>query len=138
MKLTKKWWMIYYLMLDSMEWEHITEEDIDNMMEGYEDPDKRWPHVRATLEYCIIKYDNNCANSHKQICDLISALIFLLPCDDCSSHFQVYVDNYPVPKTRKELLEWIIRAHDNVNFHNWKETLGSVEWLKNISNRITL
>lgn len=115
----------------------ITEEMIDDMMEWNEDKRLWWPHVRYVLESIIINYDNKKKSDRKHFLQFIESLINLMPCEECASHFQAYVRANPIPWNRKDILDWLIIAHDNVNEHLWRDRLWFVDWLKNISLRIT-
>lgn len=116
--------------------ELITEEMIDDMMIGNTDARVWWPHVWATLESIIINYENNNKTDRKFLIQFIEALIALMPCEECAWHFQQYVRQNPIPWNRKDILDWLIVAHDNVNEHTGKNRLWFVEWLRNISIRI--
>lgn len=121
-----------WLMID---W--ISEENIDVMMEGYDQKEVRWPDLWATLEKIAIAY--NPENKYVLLQFLLN-LANLMPCEECWDHFRDQVhDNWDKIDwwiTRIELLDMVIKMHNNVNTRNWKKTLSFKEGLKNISDRI--
>lgn len=114
----------------------ITEDMIDDMMEWNQDKRVWWPHVWSVLESIIINYENWNKNDRKYFIQFIEALINLMPCEECAWHFQHYIRENPIPWNRKDILNWLIVAHDNVNEHLGRDRLWFVEWLRNISMRI--
>jgi len=75
------------------------------------------------LESVVIAYENPSKQDRKYLIQFVQALIALMPCNECAEHFQKYVRENPIPRTRKELLDWLITAHDNVNERNGKDRL---------------
>ena len=115
----------------------ITEENIDIMMAWYDQREVWWPDIWATLEYVALSYDPG--NKYVLLQFLLN-LANLMPCEECWDHFRDQVhenrDKIDWWITRIELLDMIIKMHNNVNTWNWKPTLTFKEWLKNISDRI--
>jgi len=85
---------------------------------------KIWgPHAWFLIDSVCIGYPNNPTKKYKKnMKKFIYSLRYLLPCIICRNHFKTFCKNnpldYDILKSKKKIILWIIKAHNNSNEKN--------------------
>lgn len=91
-------------------------------------PEVWGPHAWIFLHSVTFDYPDDPSESIKeQYKSFFESLQIVLPCDMCRNHFKENLKKFPltknVLKSRKNLIEWLIDIHNNVNQSNNKPKL---------------
>lgn len=65
----------------------------------------------------------------KQIINLFTSIMMLLPCNECKSHFKGYMERKPIEEhvgTREEILKWVGDLHNEVKAMSDKSPLKTL------------
>ena len=89
------------------------------------EPNVWGPHAWIFLHSITLNYPENPSEKDKlEIMDFFHKLPNVLPCQTCSHHFKDNLKKYPISKrvhSKKELVEWLIDIHNEVNKLNNKK-----------------
>lgn len=91
-------------------------------------PPSVWgPFFWHTIHIIALGYPKNPTYTDKKCAkDFYESLAFLLPCSVCREHYKEHITKKPLTPfldTRKDLLQWTIDIHNEVN-----KMLGKPEW----------
>jgi hypothetical protein len=93
------------------------------------------PHAWIFLHSVTFDYpDNPSTKVKEQYKSFFDSLQYVLPCEMCRNHYKENLRRFPVTnnvlKSRKNLIEWLIDIHNNVNQTNHKPKLKYQEVVK--------
>tara|TARA_B100001123_G_C15337334_1_gene1033342 strand:+ start:5479 stop:5886 length:408 start_codon:yes stop_codon:yes gene_type:complete len=88
------------------------------------------------LHSITFNYPENPNYDEKQIYqNFFENLKFVLPCPNCQKHYAENIRKHPIRlDTRKELIEWLIDIHNEVNIINNKKTYSYQEVYQKYNN----
>ena len=98
-------------------------------------PPEIWgPMFWSTLHIMSLAYPDDPTYSEKRAAkELFNALVYLLPCPVCRSHYKVILQVMPVESwldNRKSLVEWVWMMHNEVNKKLGKPEITMSEFYK--------
>lgn len=98
-------------------------------------PEVWGPHAWIFLHSVTFDYpDNPSTKVKEQYKSFFESLQYVLPCEMCRNHYRENLRRFPVTnnvlKSRKNLIEWLIDIHNNVNQSNHKPKLNYQEVVK--------
>jgi len=98
-------------------------------------PPEIWgPMFWSTLHIISLAYPDDPTYSEKRAAkELFNALVHLLPCPVCRSHYREIVQRSPVETwldNRKSLVEWVWMVHNQVNVKLNKPEISLIEFYK--------
>lgn len=93
------------------------------------------PHAWIFLHSVTFDYpDNPSPHIKEQFKNFFESLQYILPCEMCREHYKHNLKRFPITnnvlKSRKNLIEWLIDIHNNVNKSNKKPKLKYQEVVK--------
>jgi len=98
-------------------------------------PEVWGPHAWIFLHSITFNYpDNPTEDEKKHYKNFFENLKFILPCDLCKEHYKINIKKKKltdkVLSSRKNLIEWLIDIHNEVNKRNKKKKLKYKEVVK--------
>ena len=106
------------------------------------DPEIWGPSAWIFLHTITLNYPNNPTIYDKQnYKNFFTNLHHILPCEWCSKNYKQHLQKYPIDNylnTKKNLVQWLINIHNEVNIIFNKNTIDYSEFIniyKNIYNR---
>ena len=106
------------------------------------DPEIWGPHAWIFLHSITLNYPNNPTMYDKQhYKNFFINLHHILPCEWCSKNYIHHLQKYPIDNylnTKKNLVQWLINIHNEINIIFKKKTINYSEFIniyKNIYNK---
>lgn len=106
------------------------------------DPEVWGPSTWIFLHTITLNYPHNPTMYDKQYYkNFFINLHYILPCEWCSNNYKQHLQKYPIDNylnTKKNLVQWLINIHNEVNIIFNKNTIDYSEFIniyKNIYNR---
>ena len=102
-------------------------------------PPEIWgPMFWSTLHIISLGYPEDPTYSEKRAAkELFNAMVYLLPCPACRSHYKEVLQVNPVESwldNRKSLTEWVWTTHNQVNLKLGKPEITMTEFYKHYSD----
>ena len=96
------------------------------------------PYMWFILHLITFNYPKNPSHFDKQAyADFFTALKDVLPCYNCKKHYAKTIQAYPITPnldTKKQLIEWLIKIHNEVNISLGKPVLSTLQVLEIYKN----
>jgi hypothetical protein len=99
------------------------------------------PHGWIFLHSITFAYPHNPSDDEKkQYFEFFHNLHYVLPCYKCAEHYKKHIQKYPLTdtnlSTRKNLIEWLILVHNQVNISLGKKILTTQEVIQDYNTKI--
>ena len=96
------------------------------------DPEIWGPHAWILLHTITFNYpENPCLEDKNNIRSFFKYFSYQIPCNKCKNHFIKYMNKNPLTnellKSKDDLTDWLIDAHNRVNKRNKKKILTREE-----------
>jgi len=103
------------------------------------DPNIWGKHTWLFIETSILSYPNNPNDDIKKYYyNFFESLIYILPCDDCRKHYKTFFNNNKlnnnILSSRENMIDWIIKCHNNINHINNKQIITKNNFMDYYNN----